>query len=211
MIDTQGINLLTRRDIVLEDIITILKQLPHIESSKNIYFDLLSCVVDQQIHYRTRGGSVINKIITSLNAELPSADNILTINEKQFSEFKLSSDKYQTVLRLTEFFQEKKLSFIDFENMTESEVRSLLSEIKGIGEWTIDMILLFTLQRPNIFPADDYHLKNLMVQLYGLDPKSKLRSQMLEVAEGWSPYKSLAVQYLLAWKDSKKNPKNKKK
>ncbi|MEO1653926.1 MAG: DNA-3-methyladenine glycosylase 2 family protein, partial [Bacteroidota bacterium] len=73
-------------------------------------------------------------------------------------------------------------------------------KIKGIGVWTVDMILLFTLKRPNIFPADDYHLKQLMTSLYQLDPKSRLKAQMRAVAEKWSPYQSLAVLYLLDWK-----------
>jgi DNA-3-methyladenine glycosylase II len=75
-----------------------------------------------------------------------------------------------------------------------------LSGIKGIGKWTIDMILLYTLERPNIFPSDDFHLKQIMTSLYHLHPKAKLRAQMLKVAEQWGNQKSLATLYLLAWK-----------
>jgi DNA-3-methyladenine glycosylase II len=64
----------------------------------------------------------------------------------------------------------------------------------------MDMILLFTLDRPDIFPADDYHLKVVMTKLYLLNPASRLRAQMMEVANNWSPHRSLAVRYLLDWK-----------
>ena len=62
------------------------------------------------------------------------------------------------------------------------------------------MILLYTLQRPNIFPYDDFHLKQIMVSLYGLDGNAKLKAQMLEISEMWDKQKSLAVLYLLAYK-----------
>ncbi len=62
------------------------------------------------------------------------------------------------------------------------------------------MILLYTLNRPNVFPYDDFHLKNIMVKLYKLDEKSRLKAQMLDVASAWGEHKSLAVLYLLTYK-----------
>ena len=94
---------------------------------------------------------------------------------------------------------------LDFNKLTDEEVIAELSSIKGIGKWTIDMILLYTLERPNIFPYDDFHLKQIMISLYNLDPKAKLKAQMLEVAEKWGNQKSLAVLYLLNWKKHNKD------
>lgn len=65
------------------------------------------------------------------------------------------------------------------------------------------MVLLYTLQRPNIFPVDDFHLKQIMVNLYKLNEKVKLKAQMMAVAEAWEQHKSLAVLYLLDYKKSK--------
>ena len=62
------------------------------------------------------------------------------------------------------------------------------------------MILLYTLQRSNIFPIDDFHLKEIMVKLYELNPNIKLKQQMIEVAGHWNDKKSEAVLYLLAYK-----------
>ena len=88
--------------------------------------------------------------------------------------------------------------------MNDAEVVAHLSSIKGIGKWTIDMILLYTLQRPNVFPYDDFHVKEIMVKRYGLNPNSRLKAQMLDISEAWGTHKSLAVKYLLAWKDYNK-------
>lgn len=62
------------------------------------------------------------------------------------------------------------------------------------------MILLYTLNRQNVFPVDDFHLKEIMVSLYDLNPKLKLKSQMIEIAEHWGEHKAISVKYLLAWK-----------
>jgi DNA-3-methyladenine glycosylase II len=66
------------------------------------------------------------------------------------------------------------------------------------------MILLYTLERPNVFPYDDFHLKQIMISLYNLNPKVRLKAQMLEVADNWGNQKSLAVLYLLAYKEFNK-------
>jgi DNA-3-methyladenine glycosylase II len=66
------------------------------------------------------------------------------------------------------------------------------------------MMLLYTLQRPNVFPYDDFHLKQIMVNLYSLNPNVKLKTQMNDIANDWGQQKSLAVLYLLAWKQFKK-------
>jgi DNA-3-methyladenine glycosylase II len=89
--------------------------------------------------------------------------------------------------------------------LPDEEIRAQLSAIKGIGKWTMDMILLYTLERPNVFPYDDFHLKQIMVSLYGLDSKVKLKAQMIGVSEHWGHQKSLAVRYLLAWKTYNKS------
>ena len=99
---------------------------------------------------------------------------------------------------------ENRCNTLDFNKLSDVEVIKELSAIKGIGKWTIDMILLYTLKRPNIFPYDDFHLKQIMITLYNLDPNVKLKAQMLEISENWGNQKSLAVLYLLEWKKQNK-------
>lgn len=67
------------------------------------------------------------------------------------------------------------------------------------------MVLMYTLNRPRIFPADDFHLKQIMTAVYKLNTKVKLKAQMKAVSAKWSPNESLAVKYLFAWKNHLKN------
>ncbi len=141
-------------------------------------------------------------MLQSADITLLSPDNFEPFEEKAFDKAKLSQSKYETVLEVLDFFDKNKGYW---QNLNDAEVRARLSTIKGIGPWTIDMILLYTLQRPDIFPADDFHLKQIIATLYGLDPKQKLKAHMKAIAEGWGAHKSLAVLYFLAWKESQKN------
>ena len=110
--------------------------------------------------------------------------------------------KYETIGRTVDFFENHSL---DWPAMNDEEVQRAPSQIKGVGTWTMKMILLYTLKRPDIFPADDYHVKQIMIRLYDIDTTVKVKSQLRAVAEKWSPHKSTGVRYLLAWKNFQKN------
>ncbi len=195
----QAANFLKEKDPILNEIIRTIPE-PITESTNDVFSDLVGCIVAQKIHYR--GVSPwMKKLSILLTEQHPTPESVLNIDEKAFSEMKLSNNKYQTLFRLADTWQKQKMDKIDWATLTDEEVKGLLMDIKGIGNWTIDMILLYTLQRPNVFPHEDYHLKNMMVQLYGLNPKSKLKAQMLDEASEWAPYQSTAVKYLLAWKE----------
>jgi DNA-3-methyladenine glycosylase II len=186
---------LSKQDSTLSNIILQIPE-PIIESTGDIFHDMLSCIIEQQIHYRSTK-NIFKKALERAGIERVRLDNFHLLEEHSLPQIKLAMGKYETLLAFVEYWNKNEL---DFEKLTDEEVIAQLSAIKGIGKWTIDMILLYTLQRPNIFPYDDFHLKNIMVKLYNLDEKSRLKAQMLEVTSHWGEHKSLAVLYLLAYK-----------
>jgi DNA-3-methyladenine glycosylase II len=186
---------LSKSDAILSNIITQIPE-PFQESTGDIFHDMLSCIIEQQIHYRSIK-NIFKKAIERAGIEHITLDNFHLLEEHSLPQIKLSIGKYETLLAFVEYWHR---NTSDFTKLTDEEVIAQLSAIKGIGKWTIDMILLYTLQRPNVFPHDDFHLKNIMVKLYNLDEKSRLKAQMLEVASHWGEHKSLAVLYLLAYK-----------
>ncbi len=186
-------------DEILEKIIDEIPK-PEINSTNNVFHDLISCILEQQIHYRSTK-NIFQKMLNASGLERLTPDNFHQFEEKAFGNIKLSIRKYETVLRVLEFWAENN---IDWFLLTDLEVIEKLSSINGIGKWTIDMILLYSLNRANVVPYDDYHLKQVMVSLYNLDPQLKLKAQMVEVSENWGEKKSLAVLYLLAWKQHNK-------
>lgn len=193
---------LARADPVLAKIIHSIPEPEH-ESTRDVFFDLMSCILEQQIHYRS-SKKIFQKMLAAAQLTTLSPENFAQFEEKAFATAKLSMGKYETLGYILTFWQQQKT---DWQALSDEEVRAQLGSIKGIGAWTIDMILLYTLERPNVFPADDFHLKEIMVKLYGLNPESKLKAQMLDIAKDWGENRSLAVRYLLAWKEfNKKKP-----
>ena len=156
----------------------------------------MSCVIEQQIHYRSTKKS-FSRLLQKADIQLLTPDNFSIFEEKSLSTAKLNSRKWETLERLLNFFENTSLPW---QEMSDEEVRQALGSIKGIGEWTIDMILLYTLQRPDIFPVQDFHLKQVIPQLYELAPALSLKKNMLAISKKWAPHRSLATHYLLAWK-----------
>jgi DNA-3-methyladenine glycosylase II len=190
---------LSNADAQLKGIIEVIPK-PEIISTNDVFNDLMSCILEQQIHYRSTK-KIFQKMLQTAHIERLTIDNISEFEKTAFANSKLAIGKFETVERIIDFFTVNKINWALLSN---GEVVEKLSSIKGIGKWTIDMILLYTLERPDVFPYDDFHLKEIMVKLYGLNPNVKLKAQMLDVAEVWGEYKSLAVKYLLAWKEFNK-------
>ena len=187
-------------DAVLDKIVLEIPK-PEIISTQDVFHDLMSCVLEQQIHYRSTK-KIFKKMMIAAGIERLSPANFPILEEKALkADAKLSMAKYETLLGILDFWERHQM---DWFAMDDNEVRTHLAQIKGIGKWTVDMILLYTLQRPDVFPYDDFHLKQIMTSLYGLDPTVKLKAKMLEISEKWGDQKSLAVLYLLDWKNYQK-------
>jgi len=93
----------------------------------------------------------------------------------------------------------KTIQLDKMDSLSDEEVITHLTQVKGIGRWTAEMKLMFTLQRSDIFPLDDVGIQNAFVKHYGLNRKHKnLKKFMVSVAEPWRPYRTLACWYL--WK-----------
>lgn len=187
---------LINADEKLAHIISLIPE-PSVESTGDVFFDLMSCILEQQIHYRSTK-KIFAKMLQRAEIDRLTLQNFGIFEAKALWDAKLSLSKDETVLAVLDFFTENKL---DWNALSDDAIRQQLSSIKGIGKWTIDMILLYTLGRPDVFPYDDFHLKQIMTRVYGLDPSSKLKAQMLEIASLWGNHRSLAVRYLLSWKE----------
>ena len=156
----------------------------------------MSCVIEQQIHYRSTKG-IFQNMLTKAQLKDLTLENFSIFEEKGLKDGNLSPRKCNTILNLVHFFQCNQPSW---ENMREDEIRSTLREIDGIGTWTIDMILIYTLGMPNIFSANDYHINIAMNRLYGNRRTKLTKGQILDISSYWSPFKTTAFLALLNWK-----------
>lgn len=192
-------NHLSAKDKVLKEIIQQVP-FPEVISTKNVFHDLMSCIIEQQIHYRSTK-KTFQKMLEAAGIKELSLANFPILEKKGLQKVKLARPKYETIIRILDFFGKNE---IDWASKEDQEVIQILSQIKGVGTWTIEMILLYTLERATVFPADDYHLKQLMGNLYPIDSAARVKAQMKSIAANWAPYQSAAVKYLLAWKSFQK-------
>ena len=186
---------LGQNDPVLKPILdrVVLKPL---ESTRQPFHDLMSCIVEQQIHYRSTKG-IFQKLLDRAELQWLTLENFEQFEERALPHLKISMSKVETIGRVVEFFETH--SQLDWFSQTDAEVRAWWKPVKGVGTWTVDMFLLYTLERPNVFPAEDYRLKKIMDQLYDWSPKPSLNAQRKAIAAQWSPHASTAVRYLLAY------------
>jgi len=88
--------------------------------------------------------------------------------------------------------------------MTDEEVIEYLIPIKGVGRWTVEMLLMFALGREDVFAVDDLGIQNAMIALYRIkrEDKKKFKEDMLRISKKWSPYRTYACMHLWRWKDN---------
>ena len=117
----------------------------------------------------------------------------------------LSNQKTDYLYDLSRKFDEGFITPEKFPQMTDEEIREHLVAVKGIGVWTADMFLMFTLGRPNVLPTLDLGIKKGFQKLYGLKalPDDK---KMQKLAKGWHPYCTIASWYL--WRLADENNPN---
>jgi DNA-3-methyladenine glycosylase II len=91
--------------------------------------------------------------------------------------------------------------------MSDEEIIKFLTEVKGVGVWTAQMILIFSLWRSDVFPVADYGVETAMVSLYGFKPDNKkaLTGNMIMAASHWAPYRTYGTLLLWGWKRARMN------
>lgn len=172
---------------------------PVYDSSGDVYYDLLSCVVDQQIHYRANRKTGFTSLLALFSGGYPHPAQLLRLPEEEVLATKLSAVKYRTLCHLATHWLTGEWSQTDWNALTDEIVRVKLRSLGGIGPWTTDMILLFTLGRPDVFPMDDYQLKKTLTTLYQFPADQPLTKTMSTISQRWTPYCSLACQYIWAY------------
>ena len=169
---------------------------------KKIY--LCASIMSQQLS--TKVADVIYKRFLALYGKKePTAQQILDTPFETLRAIGLSNAKTNYVHNVCRFFIEEGLDDKHLYKMNSEEVQQKLIQIKGVGKWTTEMILMFALQHEDVFPVDDLGIQQAMTKLYKLDTSSKklLYEQMHKVAEKWRPYRTYACVHLWRWKDEK--------
>jgi len=166
--------------------------------SKDLYFDLIESIVSQQLS-GSAARTIFGRFLLLFDNQYPNPKAVISTDDQKMRGAGLSSAKTKYVKALAEFSLHNDISVKYIDNLSNDEIIDYLTQIKGIGKWTVEMVLIFTLQRPDVFPYDDLAIKKGMVELYKIKENGKsLNLKMIEIAEKWRPNRTLAT--LLIWK-----------
>jgi DNA-3-methyladenine glycosylase II len=168
----------------------------------NIPYRLMQSIMSQQLS--TKVAQVFHQRFLQLcGGKPPGPEKVLAISYEQLRAIGLSHAKATYVHNVAKFCVTEKLTDKKLLAMDNDEVIRYLTEIKGVGRWTVEMLLMFSLGREDVFPVDDLGIQQAMIKLYKprYATKKELTIRLQKIAEKWSPYRTYACMHLWAWKD----------
>ncbi len=184
---------LSKRDRVLARII---RKAGKVEIPKRwgYYEAIVQSIVYQQIS-GSAGDSILKKFKAIYNGRLPTPEKFLATREAVVRKAGISPQKYSYLKDLCTRIEDGRLELGKFESMDNDKIIEELDEVRGIGRWTAEMFLMFSLGRTDVVPMDDLGLKKSIMRAYKLKghPSEK---RFAELAKSWSPYGTIASLYL---------------
>ena len=191
------------RDKKLKKIIA--SQDPYVlKKRNNIHLEIVASIISQQLS--TKVAKVIyGRFLDLFDTKTPTPQQIVAIPFDKLRAIGLSNAKTNYVLNVCNFFIENKINDRKVHRMDDESLIEFLTQIKGVGRWTAEMILMFTLGREDVFAVDDLGIQQAMTRLYELDTSDKklMKQEMITISEKWKPYRTYACRYLWGWKDGK--------
>ncbi|MBK9109658.1 MAG: DNA-3-methyladenine glycosylase 2 family protein [Saprospiraceae bacterium] len=164
---------------------------------------LVSSIISQQLSVKV-AKVIFTRFLELFGGKFPRNLEIINTPIDRLRSIGLSAQKSQYIKNIAEFFEIHKLHKKDWKSLPDEEIAKLLIQIKGVGVWTTEMVLMFGLCREDVFSSGDYGIQMAMKKLYKLKQEGKeLQHKMLRIAEKWRPHRSLACMYLWTWKDLK--------
>jgi DNA-3-methyladenine glycosylase II len=183
---------------------SILKKDSHTLSlQKNIPLKLMGSIISQQLSTKV-AAIIFDRFVALYPAKKPTVQQVLDTPEETLRGIGISHAKIKYIYAVANFCLEHKITDKKIQELSNEAVIELLTQIKGVGKWTVEMLLMFSLGREDVFAVDDLGIQQAMTKLYQLDPtnKKQLKSDMLERSKSWSPYRTYACLHLWRWKDN---------
>lgn len=158
----------------------------------NTFETLIHIILEQQVSLAS-ALAALNKLRERLKKISPAG--LLALTDDELKACYFSRQKTVYARALAEAIRNKQVNLGVLEKLPDEEVRAQLVALKGIGNWTVDVYLMFVLQRADIFPAGDLAAVNALKQVKKM-PKDTDREKLLKVTEKWKPYRTVATMIL---------------
>jgi DNA-3-methyladenine glycosylase II len=168
----------------------------------DLYLHLLEAIVSQQLSVKA-ADTIFRRFCDLFPNRYPRPERLVKMPLRRLRNAGLSRQKAGYMRNVAAFAIKYDFSPARLRRMDDAAVIEHLTTIKGVGQWTVEMLLMFPLDRADIFPADDVGIQNQMKKLYSLRGNGRaLKKRMAKIAENWRPHRTAACKYLWYWKDS---------
>jgi DNA-3-methyladenine glycosylase II len=163
---------------------------------KNLCLYLCYSILSQQLS--TKVARVIKQRFLNLYEGLPTPQQIIETPFEKLRGVGMSNAKANYIQNVARFEIEFGMDHKKLSKKSNEEVIEYLTQIKGVGRWTTEMLLMFALCREDVFAIDDLGIRNAMIALYGIKTKDKKKQnkELLRISESWNPYRTYACMYM---------------
>ncbi len=195
MINKKAAEHLQKNDKILAQVIEQVGILD-LRTSNDYYLSLTESIVSQQLSVRV--ADVIYERLQNLfpNKKI-TPEEVLKLDTEVIRKVGMSYGKIKYIKDLAQHVIDSPLLFEKFDEMTDENIVAELIKVKGIGQWTGEMFLIFSMGRPDIFSYGDLGLKNALKRLYGFENHPTVE-EAAAIIDKWKPYRSFGSRYL--WK-----------
>lgn len=171
---------------------------------KNIALRLVASILSQQLS-TTVARVMYQRFLELFGGKEPTPKQILEVPVEKIRAIGISQSKANYIHNVAKFIVEHKITDKKLHQMHDDDIIELLTEIKGVGRWTVEMLLMFSLGREDVFAVDDLGIQKGMQKLHKLEhlKGKELKARMMELSLRWSPYRSYACLYLWKFQDTK--------
>lgn len=178
------------------------------DKTREPYSALISAVAHQQLHARA-AEAMLGRLRLLTDADVPRPGQLLSLSDEQFRSCGFSASK-TAALRDIALHTEKGTvpTRRAAARLSDAALIERLCTLRGIGRWTVEMLLIFTLGRPDVFPVDDFGVREGYRLIHGLETQPKPRA-FAKIGEAYAPYRSTAAWYL--WRAADRGKKIKPK
>ena len=174
---------------------------PQSRKNTDIHHALLSSIVSQQLSIKA-ADTIFARFLDLFENRDPAPRDIVKLRASTLRKVGLSKQKAGYIKNVASFaLQDDGLNYSQLKKMSDEELITHLTQIKGVGRWTVEMLLMFAFDRKDVFSCDDLGIQQAMQKLYGIEHNGKmLKNRMIDVAENWRPYRTIVCKYLWQWK-----------
>lgn len=166
---------------------------PPMWTRPNTFESLVHIILEQQVSLAS-ALATLNKLRERLTEVTPEA--LLLLSDDELKACYFSRQKTTYARYLAQAIVNGQINLAELETKSNDDIRHTLSQLKGIGNWTIDVYLMFVLQRTDLFPIGDLAAVNALKRLKKL-PANTSREELLAIAENWKPNRTVAT--MLLW------------